>query len=144
MIDFKRKASSSSIEKLKTHPKFPLIETFLETLTSSSREVQHIMIFAKCLINIYLVLVCFTFSFREECTSVGVWNSRGWMAYQVQELCHIYWPTFSLIMWKYWQDQKSNLYSSQNQQKFLGFQNCNSQPYDDYQDNSNSLDLLKK
>ncbi|CAH3113056.1 unnamed protein product [Pocillopora meandrina] len=39
MKDFKRKASSSSIEKLKTHPKFPLIETFLETLTSSSREV---------------------------------------------------------------------------------------------------------
>ena len=79
MKDFKRKASSSSIEKLKTHPKFPLIETFLETLTSSSREVQHIMIFAKCLINIYLVLVCFTFSFlfREECTSVAVWNNRG-------------------------------------------------------------------
>ena len=77
MKDFKGKASSSSIEKLKTHPKFPLIETFLETLTSSSREVQHIMIFTKCLINIYLVLVCFTFSFREGCTSVGVWSSRG-------------------------------------------------------------------
>ena len=109
MKDFKGKASSSSIEKLKTHPKFPLIETFLETLTSCSREVQHIMIFAKCLINIYLVLVCFTFSFQEGCTSVGAWNSRGWMAYQVQELYHIYWPTFTLIVWKYWQDQKSNL-----------------------------------
>ena len=70
MKDFKRKVSSSSIENLKTHPKFPLIETFLETLTSSSREVQHIMIFAKCLINIYLVLVCFTFSFREGCARV--------------------------------------------------------------------------
>ena len=66
MKDFKRKASSSSIEKLKTHPKFPLIETFLETLTSSSREVQHIMIFVKCLINIYLVLVNASLSLFER------------------------------------------------------------------------------
>ncbi|XP_022801523.1 F-box DNA helicase 1-like [Stylophora pistillata] len=39
MKDFKRKGSSSLMEKLKTHPKFPLIGTFLGTLTGSSKEV---------------------------------------------------------------------------------------------------------
>ena len=82
MKDFKRKASSSSIEKLKTHPKFPLIETFLETLTSSSREVQHIMIFAKCLINIYLVLVNASLSLFKR----GVQELRGMELYRMNGL----------------------------------------------------------
>ncbi|XP_066030353.1 F-box DNA helicase 1 isoform X2 [Pocillopora verrucosa] len=39
MKDFKRKGSLCLIEELKTHSKFPLIGTFLETLTGSSKEV---------------------------------------------------------------------------------------------------------
>ena len=50
MKDFKRKGSLSLIEELKTHSKFPLIGTFLETLTGSSKEVRHHMIFARCLL----------------------------------------------------------------------------------------------
>ena len=49
MKDFKRKGSLCLIEELKTHSKFPLIGTFLETLTGSSKEVQYHMIFVRCL-----------------------------------------------------------------------------------------------
>ena len=49
MKDFKRKGSLSLIEELKTHSKFPLIGTFLETLTGNSKEVQYHMIFFRCL-----------------------------------------------------------------------------------------------
>ena len=49
MKDFKRKGSLSLIKELKTHSKFPLIGTFMETLTGSSKEVQYHMIFVSCL-----------------------------------------------------------------------------------------------
>ena len=40
MKGFKRKEHSSLLKHLKTHCKFPLIETFLETLTDSSKQVN--------------------------------------------------------------------------------------------------------
>ena len=61
MKDFKRKGSLSLIEELKTHSKFPLIGTFLETLTGSSKEVQRH--------DYYLVQMCFTISFPEGCAN---------------------------------------------------------------------------
>lgn len=43
MKSFKRKEHSSLLKHLKTHCKFPLIETFLETLTDSSKKVLYIV-----------------------------------------------------------------------------------------------------
>ena len=40
MKDFKRKGHSSLLEHLEAHCKFPLIVTFLETLTNNSKEVH--------------------------------------------------------------------------------------------------------
>ena len=39
MKDFKRKGHPSLLDNLKTHNKFPLIETFLETITEKSNKV---------------------------------------------------------------------------------------------------------
>ena len=39
MRDFKRKGHPSLLDNLKTHNKFPLIETFLETITEKSNKV---------------------------------------------------------------------------------------------------------
>ena len=39
MKDFKRKGHPSLLDNLKTHNKFPLIETFLETITEKSYKV---------------------------------------------------------------------------------------------------------
>ena len=81
MKDFKRKGSLSLIEELKTHSKFPLIGTFLETLTGSSKEVQHHMIFARCLLfstNVFYYL----FS-RGMCKCWEVSRSRAFMAFSV-------------------------------------------------------------
>ena len=67
MKDFKRKGSLSLIEELKTHSKFPLIGTFMETLTGSSKEVQYHMIFVSCL---YSQFGCVnTISFPEGCAN---------------------------------------------------------------------------
>lgn len=41
MKGFKRKEHSSLLEHLKTHCKFPLIETFLESLTDRSKQVMY-------------------------------------------------------------------------------------------------------
>lgn len=43
MKGFKRKGHSSLLKHLKTHCKFSLIETFLETLTDSSKQVMYIV-----------------------------------------------------------------------------------------------------
>ena len=40
MKDFKRKGHPSLLDNLKTHNKFPLIETFLETITEKSNKVR--------------------------------------------------------------------------------------------------------
>ena len=39
MKDFKRKGQPSLLDNLKTHNKFPLLETFLETITEKSNKV---------------------------------------------------------------------------------------------------------
>ena len=45
MKGFKRKGHSSLLKHLKTHCKFPLVETFLESLTDSSKQVMYIVLY---------------------------------------------------------------------------------------------------
>lgn len=43
MKGFKRKGHPSQLTHLRTHSKFPLIETFLETLMDSSKQVMYVV-----------------------------------------------------------------------------------------------------
>ena len=68
MKDFKRKGNSSLVEHLKAHCKFPLIETFLESLTGSSKKVKHNFsqgahVYAACSGSFSLVNRLINFSF---------------------------------------------------------------------------------
>ena len=107
MKDFKRKGSLSLIEELKTHSKFPLIGTFLETLTGSSKEVQYHMIFVRCLysqfecVNTISRDVQMLRSMEQQCF-------HGFSSVLSNMLTKLY---FYLV--KHWQDQKS--YSTEQQ-----------------------------
>ena len=70
MKDFKRKGHSSLLENLKTHCKFPLIDTFLETLIENSKEVscwfdsQTVLIVSASIDNIHVLQYMYVMGWR--------------------------------------------------------------------------------